>query len=173
MGIVSFITLVSVLLLAVLSVLCIVTANASRATAQRQASSIADLYTADSAGQRCLAAIDGYLAESKQVGESAQAAVKRVAADLDGTLAQAMAPDGDTASEGLTYSLAGDGRTLDLVITHQDGRVLQAALSVDDDLDCVIDAWKTSTTQASSSDALWSSSGTDDANADASQGSGN
>ena len=84
-----------------------------------------------------------------------------------------MAPDDDAASEGLTYSLAGDGRTLDLVITHQDGRVLQAALSVDDDLDCVIDAWKTSTTQASSSDALWSSSGTDGANADASQGSGN
>ena len=84
-----------------------------------------------------------------------------------------MTPDGDAASEGLVYSLTGDGRTLDLVITHQDGRVLQAALSVDDDLDCVIDAWKTSTTQASSSDALWSSSGTDDANADASQGSGN
>ena len=180
MGIVSFITLVSVLLLAVLSVLCIVTANATRATAQRQAESVTGLYAADAEGQRFLAAVDSYLVQSKQAGESAQAAVKRIVADTDGTLAQAMAQGGAAAEQGgdkadsevLTYSFTGEGRTLYLTVTHRDGRVLQASMSIDDDLDCVVDTWATSTAQAGSSEALWSSSNAGDADG-ATQGADN
>ncbi len=179
MGIVSFITLVSVLLLAVLSVLCIVTANATSATAQRQAESVAGLYATDAEGQRFLAAVDSYLAQSKEAGESAQAAVKRIVADTDGTLTDAMAQgggaeqgNGETGAQALTYSFTGEGRTLDLVITHRDGRVLQASVSINDELEYVIDAWTTSTAQAGSSEALWGGSSAGDAN-DASQSTDN
>ncbi len=155
MGIVSFITLVSILLLAVLSVLCIVTANATNATAERQASSTTGLYAVDSAGQRCLAAIDGYLAQSKEAGESAQAAVKRITSDADGTLAGAVKAAGQD-DEALTYTVDGSDATIELVIAHRDGRKLHATIAVGDDLESSANTWKTSTTQTVSSSSLWS-----------------
>lgn len=163
MGIVSFITLVSVVLLAVLSVLCIVTANATNATAQRQATSARAQYALDSAGQRCLAAVDGYLAQSVAAGDSASQAVARVLADADGSLAAA-----GNAAEGTSLSSLsqGAGNTLELAFAHTDGRTLQVVLSISDDLKYSVDAWQTATVKTDSTDALWSgangqASGTD------------
>lgn len=155
MGIVSFITLVSVVLLAVLSVLCIVTANATDATAQRQATSTRAQYALDSAAQRCLSAVDGYLAQGTSAGESASQAVARVLADADGTLSAA----GNT-TDGITLSSTtqASDNTFELVFSHTDGRTLQVVLSISDDLAYSIDAWQTATVKTDSADALWSGS---------------
>lgn len=163
MGTVSFITLVSVILLAILSVLCVTTASASRATAERQAWSTSSLYEVDAAGQRALAAIDGYLAQSQQGGEKPSEAVTRIVADGAGTFAA-------TANEGQTATVAASSTAsdeLDLTTTA-DGHELDAKLRVNADLSYTILAWKSSPTPEESGDAtgLWggaSSQGTVDA----------
>lgn len=155
MGIVSFITLVSVLLLAVLSVLCVTTANASRATAQRQAASADALYEVDAAGQRALAAVDGYLAQSRANGEKPAEAVARIAADVEGTLAAA-AQDGQSVAVSAPSGTAGVAE-IDLAIDNDAGHELDAKLTINNDLSYSVAAWKTSVapSETESTSGLW------------------
>ena len=63
-GPITLLTLVSVLLLAVLAMLCITTTHATEAMAQRQADALSQTYELDAFGQALLAQIDDQIAES-------------------------------------------------------------------------------------------------------------
>ena len=63
-GPITLLTLVSVLLLAVLAMLCVTTTHATEAMAQRQADALSQTYELDAFGQALLAQIDEQIAES-------------------------------------------------------------------------------------------------------------
>ena len=63
-GPITLLTLVSVLLLAVLAMLCVTTTHATEAMAQRQVDALSQTYEMDAFGQALLAQIDEQIAES-------------------------------------------------------------------------------------------------------------
>lgn len=154
MGIVSFITLVSVLLLAVLTVLCVVTANATSATASREADSVASLYRVDACGQALLSQVDAQLAKSKSAGENASAAADHVRASLNSSKARALELAG--AGDGsVTLDAGVSGTTLSFTVTAESGRTLAAEVRVNDDLTYTVSSWKTTTAQSQTVENLW------------------
>ncbi len=63
-GPITLLTLVSVLLLAVLAMLCVTTTHATEAMAQRQVDALSQTYEMDAFGQALLAQIDEQIAEA-------------------------------------------------------------------------------------------------------------
>lgn len=161
-GIVSFMTLLSVILLAILSVLCVVTANAAGATASRQAASSTELYEVDGMGQALLASIDEELGEAAAAGESAGEAAARIQADagkIEARAAQLAGAQNPGAGE-LSVSLSVDGAVVRFSATGPVGRTLDAAARINDDLSYELQSWKMSTTQTASEESLWGGAST-------------
>lgn len=158
-GIVSFMTLLSVILLAVLTVLCVVTAKAANATANRQAASSTELYEVDGMGQALLASIDEELAESAAAGESAEQGASRIQAGAGEVTARAerIASDAgeNTSADGLATSIEVNGTTVRFSVTGPCGRTLNAEAQIGDDLSYELRSWKISTTQTASEESLW------------------
>ncbi|WP_321973149.1 hypothetical protein [Paratractidigestivibacter sp.] len=156
-GIVSFITLVSVLLLAMLAVLCTVSANAAKVTATRQSTFTTKLYEVDGAGQALVAAIDEKLEACAKSGESASIAAGRVQVGSADLQARALELSG---ADDLQISLTVSGQNVSFSITGTGGRFLDAQLTINDDLSYTLQSWKTSTTQTASEESLWGGAST-------------
>ncbi len=164
-GIVSFMTLVSILLLAVLSVLCVVSANAAAATASRQASSTTELYQVDGMGQALLASMDEELAKSAAAGETAEQAAARIQANLASVesratqVASAQAAD-SSEGDGLSLSVEVEGAAVHFSVSGAKGRLLDAQVQITQDLGYRVTSWKTSTTQTATGENLWGGAST-------------
>lgn len=159
-GIVSFITLVSVLLLAVLSVLCVVSANAASATANRQASSATELYEVDGMGQAILASVDEQLADAKAAGKTASQTAVSIQANAVAVQTRAIELAGSNTADGLAMSLEVNGTTVKISVSGDGGRTLEATAQINDDLTYTLQSWKTSTTQTTSQTNLWGGAST-------------
>lgn len=163
-GIVSFMTLVSILLLAVLSVLCVVSANAAAATASRQASSSTELYQVDGMGQALLASMDEELAKSAAAGETAEQAAARIQANLASVESRASqiasAQAADSSDDDLSVSVEVEGAAVRFSVSGAKGRLLDAQVQITQDLGYQVTSWKTSTTQTATGENLWGGAST-------------
>ncbi len=149
-GPLSLLTLVSVLLLAVLAVLCITTTNAAGALSRRQATAATETYAVDSCGQALVAAIDEVIASAD--GNAADA----VSAKLGSVQERALELAGTTDVE---LSATMDGSDVSFTASAPDGRTLNGVVSVSDD-GYTITSWKMTTTQPDSQESLWAGSDT-------------
>ena len=151
-GPISLLTLISVLLMAVLAMLCVTTTNATTALADRQASSLAKTYKVDSCGQALLAGIDAQL--SRSTGTSEQA-VAELSANFNSLVEQAKA---DANAQKLTVSGAISGSILSFTIESKSGKKLEATLQITDNLSYTITSWNMTTTQKTQQETLWTGS---------------
>lgn len=163
-GIVSFITLLAILLMSVLAVLCVVTARATWATTQKQATSVDETYQIDAVGQAVLSQIDAQAATYKAQGGSAAQVIAAVGANaakiqtvaLESVSAGAAADDAATSME---LSLSTSGNSVNFSVSAANGRKLEARVSITDSLSYKIDEWKMSTAQTQQEENLWSGAG--------------
>lgn len=153
-GPISLLTLISVLLLAVLAMLCVTTSNAARAMSKRQETAATSSYAVESCGQAVLASID-QIAHGN--GSDAASAVAAIDARLD--TVKRDATDGSDANN-LQMDMSTDGDTVIFTITADDGRELNARVTYADDLSYSIDEWKVTTAQNddTATEDLWSPS---------------
>ena len=153
-GPISLLTLISVLLLAVLAMLCVTTSNAARAMSRRQASAATSSYEIESCGQAMIASLDD---AAHANGTDASSAVSGIAARLDTIKQQA----NDTAgADDLDIDTSTDGPSVTFSISAHDGRKLDARVTFSDDLSYSVDEWKVTTAQndQADSDTLWNGS---------------
>ena len=153
-GPISLLTLISVLLLAVLAMLCVTTSNAARAMSRRQASAATSSYEIESCGQAMIASLDD---AAHANGTDAASAVSGIAARLDTIKQQA----NDTAgADDLDIDASTDGPSVTFSISAHDGRKLDARVTFNDDLSYSVDEWKVTTAQndQADSDTLWNGS---------------
>ena len=149
-GPVSLMTLVTVLLLAVLTVLCATSANASDAMAQRQAAAVRETYALDACGQRFMAALDAQLHED--AGQTAEQAARKVSQGLDEL--QAQATEGSDQG-GVSLSASVDGTVILLTVSDTEGKTLDAAFRLEGGGAYSVDRWKTATEQTAPETTLW------------------
>ncbi len=168
-GIVSFITLLAILLMSVLAVLCVVTARATWATTQKQATSVDETYQIDAVGQAVLAQIDAQAATYKVQGGSAAQVIASVGANAAKiqtaaleSVSAATADDAAATSDAATsmeLSLSTSGNSVNFSVSAANGRKLEARVSITDSLSYKIDEWKMSTAQTQQEENLWSGAG--------------
>lgn len=153
-GPVSLLTLVSVLLLAVLAMLCATTSNAALEMSKRQAATSTSSYSIESCGQAMLAVLDDTAHAS---GTDAASAVSSIGAQLDAIEQDAKA-NADTTDLDIDTSV--DGTSVLFTVCARNGRKLDARVTFADDLSYSIDEWKVTTTQndQADSDTLWAGS---------------
>lgn len=152
-GPISLLTLISVLLLAVLGMLCITTSNAARAMSKRQASAATSTYALESCAQTLLAGMDETVHANATDAASAAATVSE---HLDELKEAALVESG---TKELTIEAKVDGTSVEFSISAKDGRSLSARITFSDDLRYSIDRWKTTTTHTDESESLlWSGS---------------
>lgn len=149
-GPITLVTLISVLLLAVLAVLCVTTSNATQAMAQRHAEATTETYALDSYGQAMLATIS----ETTQHASSAQAAASDVNANLESIKTAALEKSG---AQGLSVSAQVSGTSVSFTVSDEEGKALDAAVTITGQRTLSIDEWKLSTTQQTNEETLWSS----------------
>ncbi len=149
-GPVSLLTLISVLLLAVLAMLCVTTTNAASAMATRQAESVSDTYALDSCGQQVLACIDEELQSSK--GASGSFAASTITAGWN-SIQQKVVSAGYTDMQNLSASA--DGSEISFEISTYSGKTLNAKVRVSDNMTYTVEQWKTTTTQETPQETLW------------------
>ncbi len=162
-GIVSFITLLAILLMSVLAVLCVVTARATWATTQKQATSVDETYQIDAVGQAVLSQIDAQAATYKTQGGSAAQVIASVGANAAKIQTAALesvstAAAGDAATS-MELSLSTSGNSVNFSVSAANGRKLEACVSITDSLSYKIDEWKMSTAQTQQEENLWSGAG--------------
>ena len=156
-GPISFITLVAVLLLSVMAVLCVTTANASKVMASRHTTTLTETYAVDSAGQALVAQIDGVLANQRDAEATAEEATSELASVMPLLTSAALeAVDAD----GVEIAAQAANNRVTLQIAAPGGRTLNATVSIDDDLGYSITEWKMSLTQEEQQETLWSGSST-------------
>lgn len=148
-GPISLFTLICVLLLSVLAVLCVTSANAAATMSARQAAATAETYRLDACGQEAIAVVDETLRGMRPASatEVASAAAERLRAN-PGTLAG--------SDEDFAIDAQADGSRIDLTITAPGGKTLSAAIRVNDDSTYAVDEWEITGTQAESDETLWS-----------------
>ena len=151
-GPISLLTLISVLLLAVLAMLCVTTTNATKAMATRQADSTAETYLVDSCGQALIAGIDDELKSTTGTATEAVSSVDARLTDLQSKAKQACGGD------DLDVSAETDGDGISFTVAAQSGKTLEAELRVTDDREYSIESWHITTTQQLPEDTLWSNS---------------
>lgn len=151
-GPVSLLTLISVLLLSVLAVLCITSANAAQAMSQRQADALTATYELDSCGQNMLAAIDKEL--QGMSGSSGSFAASVIDVRLQSVQQDALAA---TGADGYDITTQVDGARIEFTVSASGGKSLEAAIRVNDDMTYTVEEWKTSTSQAEPEQVLWTS----------------
>ena len=149
-GPISLLTLISVLLLAVLAMLCVTTTNAASAMSERQAENVSDTYALDSCGQKVLACIDEKLQSG--AGTSASFAASTVTAGWN-TIQQKVVAAG--YADGLDISASSDGNTISFDISTDAGKTLSAKVRVSDNMTYTVEEWKTTTTQETPQETLW------------------
>lgn len=139
MGPISLIALVVALCLAVMSVLAVTTARANRALAERQAAFTADDYANEAVAQEFLARVRAAAADGAD--PAAQAA----------ELAAACA-----GGDGATVTAAGENGRVELHVEAQSGRCLDVLLSVGEDGEVGVEAWRATTLwDEDTGDVLW------------------
>ena len=127
-GPISLLTLVSVLLLAVLAMLCATTSNAALAMSKRQAATSTSSYSIESCGQVLLAALDD---AAHANGTDAASAVSGIGAQLD-AIEQDVKANADTTDLDIDTSV--DGTSVLFTIRARNGRKLDARITFADDL---------------------------------------
>ncbi len=152
-GPISLLTLISVLLLAVLGMLCITTANAAGAMSKRQATSATSTYKLESCAQALLAGMD----ETVHANASDAASAGAIVSEHLDELKQAALKEAGTGK--LTIKANVSGSSIDFTISDKGGRRLSARVTFTDDLTYSIDRWKTTTTHTDESESLlWAGS---------------
>ena len=151
-GPISLLTLISVLLLAVLAMLCVTTTNATKAMATRQADSTAETYLVDSCGQALLAGIDDELKSTTGTATEAVSSVDARLTELESKAKQACGGD------DLVVSAKTNGDDISFTVAAESGKTLEAEVRVTDDLAYSIESWHITTTQQLPEDTLWSNS---------------
>ena len=151
-GPISLLTLISVLLLAVLAMLCVTTTNATKAMATRQADSTAETYLVDSCGQALLAGIDDELKSTTGTATEAVSSVDARLIELESKAKQACGGD------DLVVSAKTNGDGISFTVAAESGKTLEAEVRVTDDLAYSIESWHITTTQQLPEDTLWSNS---------------
>lgn len=149
-GPISLVTLIAVLLLAVLAMLCVTTANATQSMAQRQANGVTETYAADSVGQTLAAQVNDAVAGTK----STAAAANAVNAKLSDIKAAATAQHSDVS---LDVKVADEAVTFTAAL--ESGKALAGTITLGSDGTASISSWKLSTTQQVDEESLWSGSG--------------
>ena len=149
-GPISLLTLISVLLLAVLAMLCVTTSNAADAMSRRQAASTTGTYRLESCGQAALAVIDGKLKDS--TGD-ATAAAADIAASADDIAGEAIS---SAKTKDLTVDISAKDADILITVSDKDGRRLDARLAVSDKLTYSISQWKVTRIHETSQQGLWS-----------------
>ena len=151
-GPLSVITLVVVLCMAVMGVLAVSTANATKAISGRYAASTEEMYVIERAGQEFVADVDAVLAEAREDGSSASAAARAVNKQLDGICKKARAVD-----ERVSCTADVDGSTVSAEFACEDARSLEVAITIKPDATYRIDEWKMVSPQqeAASAGSLW------------------
>jgi len=143
-GPITLLTLVSVLLLAVLAMLCVTTTHATEAMAQRQADALSQTYELDAFGQALLAQIDEQIAES-----GSPALVQHRSDKLLENAAEA------SGARDLRSFIDVAGTQVTFTVIAQDGKELAATATIAAN-GCTVDAWKTTTAQELPEQALLS-----------------
>lgn len=151
-GPISLLTLISVLLLAVLAMLCVTTTNATKAMATRQADSTAETYLVDSCGQALLGGIDDELKSTTGTATEAVNSVDARLTELESKAKQACGGD------DLVVSAKTNGDDISFTVASESGKTLEAEVRVTDDLAYSIESWHITTTQQLPEDTLWSNS---------------
>ena len=149
-GPISLLTLISVLLLSVLAVLCITSANAAQVMSQRQAGALEETYKLDTAGQNMLAAIDEQLQGMQ--GSSGSFAASTIGARAGDIQQQALAAG---SAGSLSVDMQTDGARVSFTISAEDGKSLSAAIRVNNDLTYSVEQWETTTSQSEPETVLW------------------
>ncbi len=145
-GPISLATLIAILLVGVLALLCVVTANAAQTMAQRQASATTETYALDSCGQLMLAGISEELSSS--------GSLTATASKLSSIAEKAKK---DCGEESLTIKTSSGSKSLSFTIAAQDGKKLDAKVSQKDG-SLSVDQWKLTSQQQDAEETLWSSS---------------
>ena len=139
MGPISLIALVVALCLAVMSVLAVTTARANRALAERQAAFTADDYANEAVAQEFLARVRAAAADGADPATQATE-LAAACADEDGTTVTATSEDG----------------RVELHVEAQSGRCLDVLLSVGEDGEVGVEAWRATTLwDEDTGDVLW------------------
>ena len=151
MGPVSLFALIIVLCLAVLAVLSIASANASREMTYRQADFIADEYSNETAGQLLYAEADGIVSQVRAQGGGANAAAAALKEGADRL--EAAAQNG-SASPAVTVTV--EGTELTAHIQAESGRCLDILLKVSAGPALSVESWTASTLWTEdTTDTLW------------------
>jgi hypothetical protein len=157
-GPVSLLVLISVLLLAVLSMLCITTTNATKAMANRQSASMTETYKVESCGQAMLSQIDSVIATTEG---TPQAVASRIASEAETLQSQAQA---QSDARDYTITTVANGADVVFTISASSGKSLVADIAIGDNQTYTIEGWRMSTTQETTQDTLWSASNSSSSN---------
>lgn len=139
-GPITIITLLTVVCMVVLAVLAVSTAQATTAISQRQATAAQRLYQNELAGQEFIAGVDDVLAGVRTSGGTAAAGARAVDAALDDLCAAAR----QAADNQVECTANVSGTTVSAAFTCQDARLLNVAVTIQDDASYRIDEWKIS-----------------------------
>ncbi len=150
-GPISLVTLISVLLLAVLAMLCVTTANATRTMSERQAASVAETYQLDACGQALLAGVNAQVAGTGSAADAATA----VSGQLGQLQQQAV---GKANASDVALNAQMEGTNVVFEATLPSGKALNGAIVLNENGTASISEWKLSTTQQASEETLWSGS---------------
>ncbi len=150
-GPLSIATLISVLLIATFSVLCITTANATYTMAERQAINTTETYQLDACGQKLLAAVNAQIANCT----SATEATKTISENLDALEQQAIQTTDD---EAITLDAHVNNTTIAFTATMPSGKTLNGIIALSNNGTASVSEWKFSVTQQPNEETLWSGS---------------
>ena len=154
-GPITLLTLVSVLLLAVLAMLCVTTTHATEAMAQRQADALSQTYELDAFGQALLAQIDEQITESGSPAAAA-ALVQHAVADVIHILAELLENAAEASgAHDLRSFIDVAGTQVTFTVVAQDGKELAATATITAN-GYTVDAWKMTTAQELPEQALLS-----------------
>ncbi len=150
-GPLSIATLISVLLIATFSVLCITTANATYTMAEHQATSTTETYQLDACGQKLLAAVNTQIANCTSAAE----ATKTISENLDALEQQAIQTTDD---EAITLDAHVNNTTIAFTATMPSGKTLNGIIALNNNGTASVSEWKFSVTQQPNEETLWSGS---------------
>lgn len=153
-GPISLITLISILILAVMSMLCVTTTRANYAMATRQAESTAETYALDAVAQDALSQVDAVLKTSASAQGAATSINSQGAAIA--TSALASTAEAGITTDDLSAEVTADGTNVQIKVTAASGKALNAEVELLDDRTYSINEWKTTTAWEEQQETLWS-----------------
>lgn len=157
-GPISVITLISILMLAVLTLLCLATTRANYTMAQRQSAATTQAYVLDACAQDIVSEIDDEL-QSAGSATAAASAISENAASVAQAAIALLETQGIDAGD-LTAEVQVQGTQIAINVAQAGERELNAIVTLNDNLTYTINSWKTSTIWQSEDQTLWSGSST-------------